>query len=507
MYLVETILYLKDGFISILSNPVAFAIVAFAAGLGVIIGALPGLTAAAAISMLVPITFHIDPLSAIIFLYVIGKSGRFGGSISAILFNTPGTTASAATQIDGYPLVQQGKAGKALKMAAIASAFGDTFGELLLIFGTLYLAKITERMGPPEYFSVYFLAFTIIGSVVGDSGIKGLLSALIGILVGLIGLDPISAVPRFTFGLAELESGVTLVPLLIGTFVLSEVFIQAESTSTVRTLWTAPLKSNNPKDNYVSLSEFRMCLPILLRSSAIGSAIGLFPGIGSAVACFVAYSEEKRKAKRPELWGKGAIEGVAAPESANNAVSGPSMIPLLTLGIPGSTVAAILVGVFMIHGIKFGPTIFTESRNIVFGMFAAGLLGIAIYGLIGYFASPLVGKVVAALPPRLIYPFIFLTAFIASYSAHTSLFYVSIMALAGILGYVMKKFGFNPAAFIISFILTRGAEESFRQSLLISDSGFLIFIHRPFTLACFVIALCVVAFRIYGNIKRGRNNV
>jgi len=496
---------LLQGFISIITNPLALGFVALGALLGVVIGALPGLTAAAAISMLLPITFHIDPLAAIVFLYVIGKSGRYGGSISAILFNTPGTTASAATVLDGYPLVKQGKAGKSLKMAAIASAFGDTFGELLLIFGTVYIAGFTEKMGPPEYFSVYFLAFTVIGSVIGESVLKGLLSALFGILVGCIGLDPIGANPRFTFGMVELESGITLIPLLIGVFVLSEVFLQAEGATDVKGTWQAPVKSVRPQDNYVTWSEFKKCLPILFRSSITGSFIGIFPGIGSAVAAFVAYGEEKRKAKQPDRWGKGTIEGVAAPESANNAVSGPSMIPLLTLGIPGSTIAAVMVGVFMIHGIKFGPSIFTESRHIIYGMFAAGLLGIAMYATIGYFGSPLVGRIVAALPPRLIYPFIFLIAFIASYAAHTSLFYVFVMAFAGLLGYFMKKFDFSPPAFIISFVLTRGAEASLRQSLIISDSGFMIFLQRPFSLICLFIAACVVCFRVFKKARSGKN--
>jgi len=483
------------GFQSLFSNPSALLFVFLGALVGVIVGALPGLTASAAIAMLVPVTFYLDPLSALAFLYVIGKSARYGGSIAAILFNTPGTAASAATMMDGYPMTQKGQAGKALKVSTIASVIGDFTGELMLIFGATFIAIYTERMGPPEYFAVYVMAFVVIGSVIGESLIKGMLSTLFGIICGLVGQDPISAEYRYDFGLLELQNGLSLVPLLIGVFVITEVLVQVVQNT------EGPLAKANSKeggsatDHYMTWEEFKYTLPVIMRSTGIGCFIGLMPGLGSAVACFIAYSEEKRRSKKPERWGTGIVEGIAAPEASNNAVSGPSMIPLLTLGIPGSTIAAIITGVFLIHGITVGPTIFQTSKELVFGLFASGLVGIVIYGLIGYFGSPIIGRMIALVPARLIYPFVFLTAFIAAYSTNTNTFDIILMGIFGVIGYAMRKFNFSAAAFIISFILTTGAEENLRQALILSNDGWGIFLERPVALIFFSIGFLTVAVR------------
>jgi len=490
------------GFQTLFSNPSALLFVFLGAFVGVVVGALPGLTASAAIAMLVPVTFYLDPLSALAFLYVIGKAGRFGGSIAAILFNTPGTASSAATMQDGYPMTQQGKSGKALKTASIASVFGDFSGELVLIFGASAIAVYTEHMGPPEYFAVYVMAFVVIGSVIGKSIIKGLLSTLLGILCGTVGQDPITGDTRFGFGILELESGLSLVPLLIGVFVISEVLVQAEQDTRQSHADRQRAESSDPTDHYMTFNEFKTCVPVMFRSTLIGTFIGLMPGLGSAVACFVAYSEEKRRSKHPERWGKGAIEGVAAPEASNNAVSGPSMIPLLTLGIPGSTIAAILTGVFLIHGVIVGPAIFTDSRELVFGLFAAGLIGIAVYGLMGYFGGPIIGRVISRVPARLIYPFVFLTAFIAAYAASSNTFDIVLMSVFGIIGYAMRRFDFSTAAFIIAFVLTKGAEEALRQSLIMSDSGLGIFVERPVALVFIAIGLLAMIGRAVSTARQ-----
>ena len=490
-----------DGFVFLFANPTALMFVAIGAFTGIIVGAIPGLTASAAIAMLLPVTFYLDPLSALAFLYVIGKSGRFGGSIAAILFNTPGTAASAATMQDGYPMTQQGKAGKALKTATVASVFGDTFGELVLIFGASAIAVYTAGFGPPEYFAIYMMAFVVIGSVVGKSIIKGILSTLFGAVVSLIGLDPITGDSRMTMGLYELENGLSLVPLLIGVFVISEIMVQSERLENEE-LHVAKTDTGDPEADHLTWAEFKRCIPLMIRSSGIGSLIGMMPGLGSSVACFVAYGEEKRRSKTPEKWGTGIVEGVAAPESANNAVSGPSMIPLLTLGVPGSTIAAILIGVFLIHGIQVGPSIFQTSRELVFGLFASGLVGIAMYGVIGYFGGPMVGRVIAYFPPRLIYPFIFLTAFIAAYSARQSLFDIGVALVFGIVGYLMRRANFSAAAFIIAFVLAKGAEEAFRQSLLLSDSGIGIYLERPVAIAFMALGLAVLIGRSIAVMRR-----
>jgi len=479
------------GFETLFADPYAIWFVILAAFVGIVFGALPGLTAAAAIAMMLPVLIvyndTIGGLAGLAFLYVIGKSGRYGGSIAAILFNTPGTAASAATMQDGYPMTQSGRAGKALKTATIASAFGDYFGEIILIFGAVTIAAFTKQFGPPENFAIYLMAFVVIGSVVSDSIIKGIISTLFGAVIALIGEDTITGQFKMTMGIDELESGMALVPLLIGIFVISEVIIQAEKVVKMKMVDLDESKLDDPTAHYFTWPEFKRCFPIMFRSSIYGSLIGMMPGLGSSVACFVAYGEEKRKAKNKDKWGTGVVEGIAAPESANNAVSGPSMIPLLTLGIPGSTIAAVLIGMFLVNGLQVGPQIFATEpplfvsgqmmspREFIFGIFAAGLVGIAAYAIIGYFAAPLVGRAIALLPTQYLYPLIFMISLAASYSSRASIWDVGFAILFGVIGYGMRRTNFSAAAFIIAFVLTSSMEEAFRQSMIISQSGLMVF--------------------------------
>lgn len=475
---------------NVLTDPVLLSAIVLAAVVGMVVGATPGLTAAAAIAMLLPLTYYMDPLFALAFLYVMGKSGRYGGSIAAILFNTPGTAASAATQIDGHPLARQGKAGKAMKVATLSSVMGDLMGDVLLIVGIGWIAVIALRLGPPETFAIYFAAFVVIGSVIGSSILRGMVSAFLGVLLAMVGLDPISGAERYTFGRFELSGGIGLVPLMIGVFVLAEVFVRLEQGKPA-----SEPRSTTGDDDGLSWREFRPCLPHVFRSGLIGAGIGILPGLGSAIAAFVAYGEGKRRARNRADWGKGALEGVAAPEAANNAVSGPSMAPLLVLGIPGSTIGAILMGVFLIHGIQIGPTLFMTSRDLVYQLFACGLVGIAAYGLIGYFGASRLAGLIVRIPTGFLYPAICLIAFIAAYSARSSLFDVLVMVCAGLLGWLMRRYDYNIAAFVIAFVLARGAEESFRQSLLLSDSGLLIFVERPVALGFLLLGLAAIVWR------------
>lgn len=488
--------------LSVITDPTLLFAIVLAAVVGMVVGAIPGLTASAAIAMLLPITFYMPPMFALAFLYVIGKSGRYGGSIAAILFNTPGTAASAATQIDGYPLARAGKAGKAMKVATISSIIGDLIGDTLLVAGVGFIASIALKLGPPETFAIYFAAFVVIGSVIGKSIVKGLASAVLGILVAMIGFDPISGAQRYTFGLFDLSNGIGLVPLMIGVFVMGEVFAQIEQRSTLTDEVEENESSGN--DNALSWKEYKPCLPHTLRGGLIGAGIGVLPGLGSAIAAFISYGEGKRRAKNPEKWGKGALEGVAAPEAANNAVSGPSMAPLLTLGIPGSTIGAILIGVFQIHGIQVGPTLFLTQKDLVYQLFACGMLGIIAYGVIGYFGASKVGQLILKIPTNVLYPVIFLTAFVAAYSAQGSMFDVTVMTVAGFASYLMRKYDFNVAAFVISFVLAKGAEETFRQSLLMSDNGALVFVARPIALAFLILGLTTMALRMRSIVKERR---
>lgn len=485
--------------IQVISDPMLLVAILLAAFIGMVVGATPGLTAAAAIAMLLPVTFYMEPIFALAFLYVIGKSGRYGGSVAAILFNTPGTAASAATQLDGYPLAKAGKAGKAMKVATISSVIGDFMGDMMLIIGVGFIAAIALKLGPPETFAIYFAAFVVIGSVIGDSILKGLASALLGILVAMIGLDPISMEERYTFGSFDLSNGIGLVPLMIGMFVLGEVFDQFVSMRSQRKQNAVREVASNVStkdDDKLSWEEYKPCVPHAVRGGFIGAFIGVLPGLGSAIAAFISYGEGKRRAINKDQWGKGALEGVAAPEAANNAVSGPSMAPLLTLAIPGSTIGAILVGAFMIHGIQIGPTLFLTDKELVYKLFACGLLGIFAYGLIGYFGATRLAKFILKIPVQVLYPMIFITAFVAAYSARGSLFDVTVMTVAGIVGFLMRRYQFNIAAFVISFVLAKGAEETFRQSLLMSDGGWLVFVERPVALLFICIGIIALVFRI-----------
>ena len=514
------------GFETLFNDQYAIWFVLLASFVGIIFGALPGLTAAAAIAMMLPILIayndEIGGLAGLAFLYVIGKSGRYGGSIAAILFNTPGTAASAATMQDGYPMTQSGRPGKALKTATISSAFGDYFGEIVLIFGAVFIATFTRKFGPPENFAIYLMAFVIIGSVVSDSIIKGIISTLFGASIALIGEDTITGQFKMTMGIDELESGMALVPLLIGVFVISEVIIQAEKSAKVKMIDMNAGGIDDPTAQYFTWPEFKRCLPLMFRSSIIGSLIGMMPGLGSSVACFVAYGEEKRKAKNKDKWGTGVVEGIAAPESANNAVSGPSMIPLLTLGIPGSTIAAVLIGMFLVNGLQVGPQIFATEpplfmggqlispREFIFGMFAAGLVGIACYALIGYFLAPVIGRSIAKLPTQYLYPFIFMISIAASYSSRASIWDVGFALLFGVIGYGMRRTNFSAAAFIIAFVLTASMEEAFRQSMIISDNGLMLFLsfeyQNKFSYApiFLIIGTAVVVFRAISS-NRAKN--
>ncbi len=487
--------------LSVITDPMLLAAILLAAVVGMIVGAIPGLTASAAIARLLPITFYMPPLFALAFLYVIGKSGRYGGSIAAILFNTPGTAASAATQLDGYPLARSGKAGKAMKVATVSSIIGDLMGDIMLVVGVGFIAALALKLGPPETFAIYFAAFVVIGSVIGNSILKGLASALLGILVAMIGLDPISGEERYTFGSFELSNGIGLVPVMIGIFVLGEVFAQMGEQKKKEKESEFEQNESTGDDNQLSWDEYKPCLPHALRGGLIGACIGVLPGLGSAIAAFISYGEGKRRSKNPEQWGKGALEGIAAPEAANNAVSGPSMAPLLTLGIPGSTIGAILLGVFLIHGIQVGPTLFLTDKELVYQLFACGMLGILAYGLIGYFGATQVASLIVKIPTNVLYPLIFLTAFVAAYSARGSMFDVTVMVVAGVAGWLMRKFDYNVAAFVISFVLAKGAEETFRQAMLMSDAGAMIFIERPIALLFLLIGIAAISFRILGVMK------
>ncbi len=454
---------------------------------GLIFGAIPGISGIMAIAILLPMTFYVSPLIGIPMLLGIYKAGIFGGSISAILLNTPGAPPAVCTAMEGYPLTQKGKAGKALNTALSASVFGDVFSNLLLIFVAAPLSIITLKAGPAERFSIIVLALTVVGSISGPSIIKGIICAGVGIWLSTIGISETTGATRFVFGSSELIGGISLIPMVIGLLCLPEVLRQVSSV--VREKVTEKLKlSTNKDDNRFTWAEFKFCLSTLIKSSFIGSFLGALPGLGASPAAFMSYSEAQRSSKKPEEFGKGALDGLAAPEAANNATTGAAMIPMLTLGIPGDDVTAILMGAFMIQGITPGPTIFYEHTHLIYGIFGGLLMCDLLLFVIAKMGFNLWIKL-SQLPKHLIFSCVTVFCFVGAYSINQSLFDIFTLIFFAIVGFLMNKYEFSAGAFIIGFILGPIWERAFDQAMVISNGSFSIFFTRPIPVVFLLLAL------------------
>jgi putative tricarboxylic transport membrane protein len=468
--------------------------------LGLIVGAAPGLNAIMAIAIAVPLTFYMSPLAAIAFLIAVNKGGTYGGSVTAILVNTPGSPESAATCFDGHPLAKAGKAEKALKMSLYASVFGDTFSDLVLILVAPPLALIALKMGPPEITAVILFSLTLIAAVAGRSLLTGLISACFGFLITLIGTDPIEGTIRLSFGIRYLENGIPLVPIAIGMLAITEVFNQTEKkTSHQRD--AISLKANpEPEDRKVTFNEFKGTSRTILRGSFIGTAVGALPGVGAVIAAFLSYGAAKRASKNPELFGKGSLEGLAAAESANNAVIGSNLIPLFSLGIPGNVVAAILIGAFMIHGIIPGPMMFQEHGRLIAAIFAAMLIANLVNFIIGRASLKLFARI-TDIPRVIIFPVILILCITGAYISTSGIFGVVVMFVFGVIGYLMGKLKISYVPMIIGFILGPIFEVSLRQSLILSGNSLMIFITHPIALV-FVLLTAVSIWRLGFELKK-----
>ena len=474
--------------------------------LGHYMGAIPGLTSSMAIALLIPVTFYLPTWVAISMLLGIYKGALFADSTAAILLRTPGMPAAAAVMIDGNALTKQGKSGKALKMALYSSVIGDTISDLALIFGAGLLAAVALSFGPPEYAALMVFALTIIAGVAGRSMLKGVASTLFGLLLATVGTDPVTATPRLTFGSIELMDGFSLIPLLIGLLALSEVISQFEKHRRRGTLGdndddldpeaieglAAP--STHPDDNRVTRDDFRRSLPSILRGSGIGTVLGAVPGLGATVASFLSYNEARRASKHPERFGKGAIEGVAAADSASSAVSGANMIPLLAFGIPGDVVAAIMLGAFLIHGIIPGPMVFQNDIHVIYAIFI-GLLVANLANLILGQVFIRVAVKVLAVPRSLLFPIIVAITVIGSYSLNGNFSDVKVMLAFGVLGFLMMKFGYSPISLLIGFVLGPMLETNIRRTLILSGDSVLVFFTRPISLGI-IIAAALTLFAV-----------
>ncbi len=466
---------------------------------GQLLGAIPGLTATMTVALLIPYTYYLDPWVGIPMLIGMFKGSLFGSSITAILVRTPGTPAAAATVMDGYPLAQQGKGEKACKMALYSSVFGDSFSDIVLIFGASFLAAIALNFGPAEYTLLVAFSLLTMGFVSGAKVWKGLFAMLLGMLLGIIGLDPVTASPRMTMGFLEMEEGIGLIPMLIGFLAVAEVLRQMEyprkhlATSTVSF-------SSDPADRRVSWPEFKSCLPVLFKSSSLGTAVGALPGISATVAAFLAYNEAKRSSRHPEKFGKGALEGIAAPESANNAVSGANLIPLMAFGIPGDIAAALILSALLIQGITPGPVVFRDNPEPIFAIFTALLLANLLNLIFGHVLIKVARRVVGV-PKRILFPVVLVIAAAGAYAMRGSVFDIQLVFLFGLLGWGLTKMGFPTVPLLIGFILMPILESNLRISMLIAGSvpnPFGYFFARP----AFVILLVVMALMLVLVLRR-----
>jgi putative tricarboxylic transport membrane protein len=467
---------------------------------GIIIGALPGLTATMSVAILTPFTFFMETALALPFLLGIYKGAIYGGSIPAILINTPGTNAAAATTLDGYPLAKQGHSRKALEISLYGSVIGDLLSTFVLIGLTAPLAAIAIKFSSPEFTILFIFALTMIAGVSGRSFAKGLIGATIGALIGCIGLDPMSGYQRFTFGVPDLIGGISLVPVLIGMFALGEILIQSE-----RRIVGAISSVADGFQERLSFAELKSNLVTILRSTGIGSFIGALPGIGAEVACWVAYGDAKRHSKRPHLFGKGSLEGVAAAESGNNATVPATLIPMLVFGIPGDTVTAVLLGAFMAQGLLPGPLLFQQHSEVIYGLFGILLLTSILLLCFGLVAIRLFRHVVV-IPQSILLPCVTVLCFAGAYAVNSNLFDVLVLLVGGFAGYAMRRTGVPIPPFVIALLLAAPLENSIRQSLLFSDDGLLIFVKRPISatmLGLLLLGAGIVVWRMIAARWRG----
>ncbi|MGE0153022.1 MAG: tripartite tricarboxylate transporter permease [Reyranellaceae bacterium] len=464
---------------------------------GTLIGVLPGIGPVATISMLLPITYHLDATESLIMLAGIYYGAQYGGSTTAILVNLPGEASSVVTCLDGYRMAQKGKGGTALAVAALGSLFAGTVGTAMIMLAGPSLAKVGLSFGPAEYTAL--MALGLIAAVVLASGsvIKAVAMVILGLLIGLVGIDVNDGTQRFTWGILELSDGIDFVPIAMGLFGIAEVIAQLERRAR-QSIGSLPVNSLVP-----SREDFRRMLAPMLRGTALGSVLGILPGGGPVLASFASYTVEKKISRTPEQFGTGMIEGVAAPESANNAAAQTSFIPMLTLGIPSNAVMALMIGAMIIAGIQPGPNVMTTKPDLFWGVVASMWIGNLFLVIINL---PLIGIWVRLLtvPYRFLYPAILLFCCIGAYSIQNSSFHLVLLVGSGVLGYVFLKLGCEPAPFLLGMVLGPQMEEYFRRAMRVSGGDPSVFIERPVSAALLGIAVLLLAIVIVPAIGRAR---
>jgi putative tricarboxylic transport membrane protein len=468
--------------------------------LGTAVGVLPGIGPTATIAMLLPITFSFEPVTSLIMLAGIYYGAQYGGSTTAILINLPGESSAAVTAIDGHEMARRGRAGPALATAALGSFFAGTVGTIVLALFAAPLARLALEFGPAEYFSLVVLGLIASITLASGSTLKALAMVVLGLLLGTVGQDIYSGTPRFTFGQRELYGGLNFVSLAVGLFGVAEILRNLES-ETKRTVMVKKVTNL-----WLSKEDFRRITAPVLRGTGLGSALGVLPGAGHVLASFVSYSVEKRTSKHPEEFGKGAIEGVAGPESANNAAAQTSFIPLLTLGLPSNSIMAMLAGAFIIQGITPGPNVITDEPALVWGLIVSMWIGNLFLVMLNL---PLIGLWVKMLtiPYRVLFPAIIGFAAVGTYSLGLNAFHVYAIAFFGVLGYFLIKLGCEPAPLLLGFILGPLLEEYLRRALIISRGDPTVFLTRPVSLTLLILAVIAFAIAVLPTVRRKREAV
>lgn len=469
--------------------------------IGTLIGILPGIGPVGTMSLLLPFTNKASPLLAIIMLAGIYYGAMYGGSTTSILVNIPGEAASVVTCLDGYQMARKGRAGPALGIAAFGSFIAGTIGLIGLMLVAPPLASIALRFGPPEYFSLMCAGLTLLIYLASGSIIRALMMAAFGIILGCVGLDDEFASSRFTFGIPDLLDGVGLAPFVMGLFGVSEVFINIEKGFEDRRLLATKIKGLLP-----NWQDWKDSIMPISRGTVLGFLLGILPGGGAVVSSFVSYTVEKKISKHPEKFGAGAIEGVAAPESANNSATAGAFVPLLTLGIPPNVIMAFFLGVLIIHGITPGPFFISKNPEIFWGLIASMYVGNIMLLVLNL---PLIGLWVQVLkvPYKILFPLILLFCIIGVYSINNSTFEIALMLIFGVLGYLMRKYKYEGAPMVLAFVLGPMFENSLRQSLLLSDGSFSIFFARPIAAGGMIVTILLLIGAIIPTFRKKREAI
>jgi putative tricarboxylic transport membrane protein len=466
---------------------------------GSVFAAIPGLSVILCVILFLPVTYSMSAIPGMMFLLGIYCAGGYGGSVSAILINTPGTPHAAATMLDGHPLSEQGRTKAALKIALYASTFGGVFSALMLLFLGPQVAKIAAQLGTAEYFMVCVFGLTIIAGVSGKSIIRGLISACLGLLISCVGTDPMTSYDRFTFGISRLYLGLDLAVCLIGLFALVEILAKAEKRLDRLNMDTRRIKD----DGKITKSEYkRMARPVIM-SSIIGVLVGIIPGTGASEASWFSYNTAKNLSKHPEEFGHGSVEGIAAAESANNAVTGATLIPLLTLGIPGDGTVAIMLSALMINGLNPGLSLFTTDGDIMYAIML-GLILVNLFMLLqGKFLTSLFAKVVS-IPQEILTPIIVIFCFAGAYSVNENYFDVGVALIFGVLAWILRKLELPPVPILLGLVLGSMTETNFRRALLISNGNPSIFFQSIYCKIFLVLIIVALAAIIRGKLKESK---